>query len=140
MIRSALLVALLCTSCIVDAATPIYRCGPGGREYSQRPCADGTVVEGTDGRTAAQRAAAARVVEQEKRKAAELERERLAEERSKKASQPIGINGLARPGDAAASAASGTSTKTQSGKVRSKAKEPKEPKDFVAVEPVAKKK
>ncbi len=143
MIRTALPVALLCASAAADAATTIYRCGPGGREYSQRPCAEGTIVEGTDGRTGAQRAAAARSVEQEKRKAAELERERLAEERSKKVPPPIGINGLARPGDAAASAAESTSTKSQSGKVKSKAKPPKEskePKDFVAVEPVAKKK
>ncbi len=138
MIRTALLVATLCCSGVVDAATTIYRCGPGGREYSQRPCAEGTIVEGTDGRTGAQRAAAARAVEQEKRRVAELERERLAEER-KKASPAIGINGLARPGDAAASAAEGTSTKSQSGKVKSKAKQPKESKDFVAVEPVVKK-
>ncbi len=140
MIRTALLVTLLCCSGVVDAATTIYRCGPGGREYSQRPCADGTVVEGTDGRTGAQRAQAARAVEQEKRKAAELERERLAEER-KKASPAIGINGLARPSDAAASAAAaeGTSTKSQAGKVKSKAKQPKDSKDFVAVEPVVKK-
>lgn len=142
MIRTGLLVALLCSAGIVDAATTIYRCGPGGREYSQRPCAEGTVVEGTDGRTAAQRAAAARAVEQEKRRAAEMERERLAEER-KKAVAATGINGLARPGDAAASAAEGTTTKTHAGKVKSKAREPKEskePKDFVAVEPVVKKK
>ncbi|MEQ1804289.1 MAG: hypothetical protein ABL900_02845 [Burkholderiaceae bacterium] len=139
MIRTALLVTTLCCSGIVDAATTIYRCGPGGREYSQRPCADGTVVEGTDGRTGAQRAAAARAVEQEKRRAAELERERLAEER-KKVSPPIGINGLARPGDVAASAADGTAIKSQSGKVKSKAKQPQESKDFLAVEPVTKKK
>lgn len=142
MIRTGLLVALLCSAGIADAATTIYRCGPGGREYSQRPCTDGTVVEGTDGRTGAQRAQAARAVEQEKRRAAEMERERLAEERKKTAAAAaaIGINGLARPGDAAASATEGTATKSNAGKVRSKAKEPKESKDFVAVEPVVKKK
>lgn len=138
MTRTGLLVALLVGAGLVDAATtPIYRCGPGGREYSQRPCADGTVVEGTDGRTAAQRAAAARTVEQEKRKAAQLERDRLAQERSTKPGKAIEIDGLARPTDASASAVEGTSTKSQSGKIKSKAKEPKA---FVAVEPVAKKK
>jgi hypothetical protein len=138
MTRTGLLVALLVSAGLVDAATtPIYRCGPGGREYSQRPCADGTVVDGTDGRTAAQRAAAARTVEQEKRKAAQLERDRLAQERSTKPSKAIEIDGLARPTDASASAVEGTSTKSHSGKIKSKAKEPK---DFVAVEPVAKKK
>jgi hypothetical protein len=132
----ALLVAWLVPADFADAVTTIYRCGPGGREYSQRPCTDGTILEGTDGRTAAQRASAARAVEQEKRKAAELERERLAQERANKPAPAIGIDGLARPAAAAASAAGGT--KSQSGKVKTKAKEPA--KDFVAVEPVAKKK
>ncbi|MFZ2649772.1 MAG: hypothetical protein WA210_06660 [Burkholderiaceae bacterium] len=139
MIRTGLILALLGAAGIVDAATTIYRCGPGGREFSQRPCVDGTVVDGTDGRTAAQRAAAARIVEQERRKAAQLERERLAQER--KDALAVGINGLARPADASASnaqAGEGKSSegKSKSGKVKSKVKEPK---DFVAVEPVVKK-
>lgn len=137
MIRKGLILALLGAVGFVEAATPIYRCGPAGREYSQRPCADGKVMDGTDGRTGAQRAAAARAVEQERRKAAELERDRLAEERKLKPAPAIGIDGLARPSDGAASATERTAVKSKSGKVKSKAKEPK---DFVAVEPVAKKK
>ena len=137
MIRASLIVALLSAAGIADAVTTIYRCGPGGKEYSQRPCADGTIVEGTDGRTGAQRAAAERALEQEKRRAAEMERERLAEER-KKAAPPIGIDGLARPAAASASAAQGSTTKSADGKIKSKAKPPTE--DFIAVEPVAKKK
>ena len=136
MIRTSLFVALLVAAGIADAATTIYRCGPGGREYSQRPCVDGTILEGTDGRTGAQRAAAARAVEQEKRRAAEMERERLAEER-KKVPAPIEINGLSRPAAAAASAVQDSAVKSKDGKSKSKAKPPA---DFVAIEPVEKKK
>ena len=101
--RTSLILFLLGAAGMADAATTIYRCGPGGREYSQRPCLEGTVVEGTDGRTAAQRAAAIRVTEQEKRKVAELERERRAEEAKKKIVPAGEINGLAKPVDEAAS-------------------------------------
>lgn len=69
------------------AAAPIYRCGPDGRTYSQTPCADGTVVESTDNRTAAQRAEARRVLAAERQAAAELERERR--EASKTASGAV---------------------------------------------------
>jgi hypothetical protein len=135
--RTSLILLLLGATSVVDAATTIYRCGPGGREFSQRPCAEGTIVDGTDGRTAAQRAAAIRVAEQEKRKATELERERRAEEAKKAgAAQPTEINGLARPGDAAASAPEKDGSKKKS----AKGKDAKENKDFVAIEPVVKKK
>ena len=133
--RAALVLMLCGAATLADAVTTIYRCGPGGREYSQRPCTDGSVVEGTDGRTAAQRAAAVRVAEQEKRKAAELERERRTEE-AKKVPPASEINGLARPADAAASAPEASKKKAS----KDKSKDAKEPKDFVAVEPVTKKK
>ena len=124
---------LLCVAGWADAATTIYRCGPGGKEYSQRPCVDGIVVEGTDGRTAAQRAGAAKIIEQEKRKAAELERERRAEEKKAKPANATGIDGLARPADDAASANERGSTKKKSGTAKSK-----DEKVFVAVEPITK--
>jgi hypothetical protein len=133
--HAALILALCSAASLADAATTIYRCGPGGREFSQRPCTDGTVVEGTDGRTAAQRAAALRVAEQEKRKAAELERERRAEE-AKKGATATEINGLARPGEMAASAPEPSKKKAS----KDKSKDGKDAKDFVAVEPVTKKK
>ena len=140
--RSTLLLILIGAAGIADAATTIYRCGPGGREYSQRPCAEGTVVEGTDGRTAAQRAAAVRVEAQEKRKLAEMERERLANEAKNKPAPAAEINGLARPWDAAASAPErgGTKKKAAKGKDGKDDKDAKAPKDFVAIEPVVKKK
>jgi hypothetical protein len=143
--RSTLLLILLGAAGMAEAATTIYRCGPGGREYSQRPCPEGTVVEGTDGRTAAQRAAAVRVEAQEKRKLAEMERERLANESKNKSAPAAEINGLARPWDAAASAperdgAKKKSAKGKDGKDGKDDKGAKAPKDFVAIEPVVKKK
>ena len=132
--RTTAVLLLAGAATLADAATTIYRCGPGGREFSQRPCTDGTIVEGTDGRTAAERAAAVRIVEQEKRKAAELERERRAQESKNKVTPAVGINGLARPADDAASAAEGKGSKKKPVHVKVKPN-----KDFVAVEPVAKK-
>jgi hypothetical protein len=69
---------LACASATVSAA-PVYRCGGG--TYSQTPCPGGTMVEATDPRSAAQRAEARRVAAAERRKAREMERERLAQEK-----------------------------------------------------------
>jgi hypothetical protein len=134
MTRTVLLLLLFLATDLTGAVTTIYRCGPGGKEFSQRPCADGTIVEGTDGRTAAQRAAATRVVEQERRKAAELERERRAREAKDKPAVATGIDGLARPADDAASAADRGKADKKTARVKDKPS-----KDFVAVKPVAKK-
>lgn len=127
MTRSTAAFVLWC--CLVaptQAATTIYRCGPDGRLYSHEPCIGGTVVEGTDGRTAAQRAASVRVLEEERRKAAMLERERSAEQRWHKAAAAVGINGLAKPAGKAASAAESKSKKWTSAKVKSKVRTPKD--------------
>ena len=127
--------ALLLWSCLCglsQAATTIYRCGPGGHEYSEAPCLGGTVFEGTDGRSAAQRAAAVRVTEDEQRKAVVLARERRAEQRLRKAAAAVGIDGLAQPAKKAASATAPGVKKWTSGKVKSKAKDPK---DLVIGEP-----
>jgi hypothetical protein len=135
--RYAAVLLLLGAAGVADAATTIYRCGPGGREFSQRPCAEGTVVPGTDGRTAAQRAAAARIVEEERRKAAALERERRAREAQEAkaaATQATGIDGLARPAAAAASDAEAGKPVRKSARAKDK-----QPKDFVVVQPVVKK-
>jgi len=56
-------------------AAPIYRCGT---VYTQTPCEGGSVVEATDGRSAAQRAEARRVAAAERVRAAEMARERQA--------------------------------------------------------------
>ena len=129
---SAALLLWACLCGLSQAATTIYRCGPGQREYSEAPCLGGTVLEGTDGRSAAQRAAAVRVTEDEQRKAVVLERERRAEQRLRKAAAAAGIDGLAKPAKKAASATAPGMKKWTSGKVKSKARNPK---DLVIGEP-----
>lgn len=77
------------------ASTPIYRCGPDGREYSQVPCAGGKVIDSSDPRSAAQQAEAVKVAARDRQRAAELERERRAQEASVKPAAASGFN--ARP-------------------------------------------
>ena len=76
--RSIVLLSLGLVAAAHALAAPIYRCGADGRTYSQVPCAEGSIVEATDPRTAAQRAEATRFVAAERQRAAEQERERKA--------------------------------------------------------------
>jgi hypothetical protein len=69
-------------------AQPVYRCGS---VYTQTPCPQGKIVEATDPRTAAQRAEAVRVAASERRLAADMRRERLADQL---ASKPSGSGSL----------------------------------------------
>lgn len=123
-----LLTALFLFAAGVAQAAPIYRCGPDGREYSQVPCAGGTVLEASDPRSAAQRAEAKRVAEQERKMAAEMERQRRADEKALKPAVAIGIGPT--PTAAAASAPRSATGR----KKPSRAKDDK-PEDFVAVPP-----
>ena len=87
---------LLLTVASASAAPgAIYRCGPDGREYSQVPCAGGKLIEASDPRSAAQRNEALTVAARERRRAAELERERRANEAANKPANASGFN--ARP-------------------------------------------
>jgi hypothetical protein len=127
MMRSSVVLLLgCCLAGLSQAEMTIYRCGPDQRAYSEAPCLGGTVLEGTDGRTAAQRAAAVRVTEQEQRKAVVRDRERRAEQRQRKATAAVGINGFSQPAKKAASATDPGSNKWKSGKVKSKVKTPKD--------------
>ncbi|MEO8058039.1 MAG: hypothetical protein ABI671_06910 [Burkholderiales bacterium] len=58
-------------------AEEVYRCGSA---YSHAPCPQGRLVEATDARSEAQRAEATHVASGERRLAAEMRRDRLAEE------------------------------------------------------------
>ena len=93
-IAAAWILTLIATSAGA-ASTPIYRCGPDGREYSQVPCAGGKVIESSDSRSAAQQAEAVKVAARDRQRAAELERERRAQEASVKPAAASGFN--ARP-------------------------------------------
>jgi hypothetical protein len=85
------------------ATSTIYRCGPDGRDYSQVPCPGGKALDASDPRTGAQRAEALEVAARDRRRAAELERERRAQEASVKPSSASGFN--ARPAPPTALAA-----------------------------------
>ena len=76
MTRAALALLLGLVALGADAQT-VFRCGSA---YSQTPCPQGRIVDATDPRTAAQRAEALRVVASERRLAADMRRERLADQ------------------------------------------------------------
>ena len=101
------------------APAPIYRCGPDGREYSQVPCAGGKVVEASDPRSAAQRAEALKVAASERKRVAELERDRRATEAAIKPPTASGFNGRPPP---AAPVALASSEKGKSKKRHTKVK------------------
>lgn len=88
---------LLAAMAVNAAPSPIYRCGPDGREYSQVPCAGGKVVEAGDPRSAAQRSEALRVAASERKRVAELERERRSNEAAIKPAGASGFNGRPPP-------------------------------------------
>ena len=99
--RTACLAALF--GCLFVAAVqsqPVYRCGSA---YSQKPCpaGDGKVVDATDPRSAAQRAEARRVVDDQKRLAAEMRRDRIADEKAIRPAAASGLNGVKAPDQAA---------------------------------------
>jgi hypothetical protein len=73
---------LLCLLTAGAHAQPVYRCG---NAYSQTPCPQGgQLVDATDSRTAAQRAEARGVAADERRLAADMRRDRLADEKTLK--------------------------------------------------------
>jgi hypothetical protein len=111
-------------------AAPIYRCG---QTYQQAPCPGGRLIDSSDPRTAAQRAEARRVSEREKKVAARLERERVAQEKATKPAAANGFDSRAAPAPEAAA-----SVPLKGAKKRSKSK-PASDKDFVAADPAGKK-
>jgi hypothetical protein len=130
MIRCAFAFALLLAATALDAqGQTIYRCGPDGKVYSQVPCAEGTVMDASDPRTAAQRAEARRVAAQERQAATDLERERVARERAP-GPKAASLSGPAALAAAAASKPSSGSTTSKKPKAGAGPK-----KDFVVVAP-----
>ena len=82
---------LLLLGAAQSAAQTVYRCGPGGREYSQAPCPAGREVDVSDSRSADQRQAATAVVKDQNRLADQLAAERQARARSTPNTGPAGI-------------------------------------------------
>ena len=101
---------VLCLLTSVASAQPVYRCG---NTYSRVPCpAGGKIVEATDPRSAAQRAEARRIATDERRLAAQMRRDRLADE---KATKPAGATSLSGPAPAASTPAAAPHHKKKRG-------------------------
>lgn len=116
-----------------QAVQPVYRCGS---TYSQVPCPEGRMVEGTDPRSAAQRAEARRVAALERQQATQMERERRAQEAAQK---PAGASGFDSRSPAPEMAAS-SAERGGHQKKRSKTNKPAASEDFTAVDPTSLKK
>ncbi|MBC7992089.1 MAG: hypothetical protein H7Z15_02445 [Rhizobacter sp.] len=114
--------ALVCTA--LQAQT-VYRCGPDGREYSQTPCPQGRVVNVSDERSEAQRAAAKTQVREDQARGDNLERERQRRE-SVQPAMAGKINGRPAPPEPVTVATRASKKKT------AKAKKPANG-DFVAI-------
>lgn len=104
--RFAVACLFLCSSSFAFAQAAVYRCGPDGKTYSQEPCKGGKQIDASDTRTEAQRADSLATTEADKKRAAELERERKAREAAQKPatasgfnSRPAAVNDVAAAGD-----------------------------------------
>ncbi len=80
--KTAAAAAALLLASAAHAATPVYRCGVEGKDYSQQPCSDGVALSIDDGRNAAQRDASAQAVARQRRLADELARDRERREKA----------------------------------------------------------
>ena len=88
---AAALVSLWMFAMAGAQAQVVYRCGSA---YSQTPCAQASVVEVGDARSADQQAEARRVAADERQLATEMRRDRLAEQQ---AARPAGAVSLSGP-------------------------------------------
>jgi hypothetical protein len=104
-------------------AQPIYQCG---NEYTRIPCPNGRVLDSSDTRTSAQRAEARRLLEDQHRQAAEMERDRR---RNEAAIKPAAAGSLSARPPAVAPAASAPKKSKSKKKTR---KPDAEGDDFVA--------
>jgi hypothetical protein len=131
MIQTALLSFLAGLACNVYApkalAQTVYRCGS---TYSQTPCKGAVTLDVNDGRTAAQRHEAQKIIDHDKKAAKALETERLQQEK-KIAAQDAAVR---KEAEKRKLAAQGTVEPVQPGhQIQKKPKKgPKEPEFFTA--------
>lgn len=88
--------AVLVSSLLAQAAQAqaVFRCG---NAYSQTPCPHATLVDVADGRSPIQQAEGRRVVDQDRRLAAEMRNDRLADERLTKGGAAATLSGAPAP-------------------------------------------
>lgn len=77
MTRPLLIAALACGAACASAQTAVYRCGS---TYSEKPCADGTTVQGLSAPDAADVAASRRETQRQAKAADAMEQARLKQE------------------------------------------------------------
>ena len=113
------------------AAEQVYRCGPDGRVYQNKPCGEvGTTVDVADPRSAEQQKSARAAAKADARLADELERDRRAREAG---SPPVKASGFnARP--ASSEPAASAPAKPKKKRKDTSAKTSQQP--FVAVAPL----
>ena len=83
--------ALLAGVTLGASAQTVYRCGS---VYSDSPCPQAQLIDASDTRTAAQRAAARQVVADEKQLGAQMAQERLAMESTQKPARATSLSGV----------------------------------------------
>jgi ribosomal protein L44E len=120
---------------VAAAQTTVYRCGPDGRTFSEKPCGDGVdrAMGVSDARTAAEREAAHEVAHREARTADSLARDNRRFERSLRPGGAISLSGSGKADKPAKPA-------KPAGKADDKAHKPKTskpsaPEGFTAVVP-----
>jgi hypothetical protein len=128
----AFTLALLCAVCSAQAqAQTVYRCG---NAYAQSPCAEAKAIDVSDVRGTAQQTAASRVVESDRRLAAEMRRDRLADQAA---------NGSARAaslGGAPLAAKPAVPVEHAAKKKKHASSKPSPTTDFIAYDPSSRKK
>jgi hypothetical protein len=88
---------ILMLSALSANAQSVYRCG---NAYSESPCPQARIVDASDARTQAQRAEAQRVADDEQRRGAQMERERLAMLSAQKPAGAVSLSGApAKPAE-----------------------------------------
>lgn len=120
---------------VAAAQATVYRCGPDGRTFSEKPCADGggRTMNVDDSRTDAERSAAREVAQREARVANGLARDNRQHERSQR---PGGAISLSGPGKAEKAEKAEKAAAKPSEKARKpKTNKPAAPEGFTAVEP-----
>ena len=79
-LRPALVSILLSTATCCALAQGVWRCGADGKQFSDKPCAQGRALESLDARPAGDLAAAQDAAQREKALAAQLTKERQQRE------------------------------------------------------------
>ena len=129
--KHSTLALLLGLAALGATAQPVYRCGS---EYSRVPCPQGRIVEATDPRTGAQRAEAQRVAASERKLAAEMRKERLADQAALKPAAASSLSAAAPAASASAAERGHSKPKKKHGSAK-----PGPTTDFIAVDPASRK-